>query len=210
MVAGMERLLARRQELLATGARSLGWKLAFSSEQTMEALGLSGPLVGFLTDVTGIVSGGECEVGDWGAAKLEPEIAIHLGPGGRVVAAVGAAIELADVDRPAVEVEQVLGGDLYHRGVVLGQPVARPAGPITVGVERDGELFAATEDAEATVGRLDDLAAYVGHYLERFGAESREGEVIISGSTVPLIDIEPGQSWLSRVEGVGSVAVCLT
>src|SRR4051812_15420157 len=151
----MERLLARREELLAGGARPLGWKLAFGTEAAMETLGLNGPLVGFLTDATAVASGGEVAVAEWRAPKLEPEIAIHLGPGGKGVAAVAAAIELADADRPPTETEAVLAGDIYHRGVVLGEPVPRPVGPIAVSVERDGERLAASEDAEATVGRLE-------------------------------------------------------
>lgn len=210
MVAGMKRLLARREEMLAAGARPLGWKLALGAESALEALGLSGPLVGFLTDSTLLASGGECAVSGWRAPKLEPEIAIHLGPGGDRVAAIGAAFELADVDRPPTETEEVLAGDLYHRAVVLGEPVARPEVPLAVRIERDGEPFAANEDAEATLGRLDDLAAYVSRYLERFGVESREGDVVISGSTVGLVDVEPGQSWASTVERVGTVVVRLT
>lgn len=208
--AGMERLLARREELLAGGARSLGWKLAFGAPPVLEKLGLNGPLVGFLTDATLVASGGECATAGWAVPKLEPEIAIHLGPGGEGVAAVAAAIELADADRPPTETEAVLAGDVYHRGVVLGEPVARPEGAIAVTVRRGGEPFAATEDAEATVGRLDELAAYVRRYLDRFGVEPREGEVVISGSTVPLIDVAAGESWRSEVAGVGAVEVRLS
>jgi 2-keto-4-pentenoate hydratase len=207
--AGMERLLARREELLAGGARPLGWKLAFGAPALLETLGLSGPVVGFLTDATQVASDGEVAVGEWQTPKLEPEIAIHLGPGGDGVAAIGAAIELADLDRPPTETEEVLAGDVYHRAVVLGEPVSRPDGPLAVTVERDGQQVAETADAEATVGRLDDLASYVCGYLERFGAESREGELIISGSTVPMLDIGAGESWSAAVAGVGRAEVRL-
>ena len=206
----MEWLLDRREELLAGGARALGWKLAFGTPAALETLALNGPLVGFLTDATLIPSGGECEVGEWRAPKLEPEIAFHLGPGGEGVAAVSAAIELADADRPPTETEEVLAGDVYHRGVVLGEPVPRPEGAIAATIERDGEAFEDAEDAEAVVGRLDELAAYVGRYLGCFGVEAREGDVVISGSTVPLIDVAAGQRWTSRVERVGGVEVRLT
>jgi len=210
VVAGMERLLARRRGLLAAGAEPLGWKLAFGTEAAMESLGLSGPLVGFLTDATLIASGGECGIGGWTAPKLEPEIAIHLGAGGAEVAAVAPAIELADVDLPPTETETVLAGDIYHRGVVLGDAVAAPtSGPPSVIVRRDGESFAQVADAEAVVGKLEALVAYVGRYLERFGAESLEGEVIISGSTVPLIDVEAGQEYAVELVGAGRVAVRL-
>lgn len=205
----MERLLARRAELLESGARSLGWKLAFGTEAALEVLALSSPLVGFLTDATLVASGGEVAVGGWSAPKLEPEIAIHLGPGGEGVVAVGAAIELADVDRSPTETEEVIAGDLFHRSVILGEPVPRPDGPIAVRIERNGERLATIEDAEATVGRLEDLAAYVSEYLARFGAEAREGEVIISGSTVPMIDVGPGEALTSRVDRIGTVGVRL-
>ncbi len=206
----MERLLARREELLAGGAQPLGWKLAFGTAAALEALGLNGPLVGFLCDATLVASGGEGAASDWTVPKLEPEIAIHLGPSGEGVAAIAAAIELADADRPPTETEEVLAGDIYHRGVVLGESVPRPEGPIAVAVERGGEPFAANDDAEATVGRLEQLAAYVGEYLGHFGVRPREGEVVISGSTVPLIDVAAGETWRSDVAGVGAVEVRLT
>jgi 2-keto-4-pentenoate hydratase len=207
VVAGMDRLLARRAELIAGGAEALGWKLALGTEAAMAALGLDGPLVGFLTSSTAIASGGAIAVAGWTTPKLEPEIAIHLGPGGRGVAAIAAAIEIADVDRSPTETEEVLAGDVYHRGVILGEPVAPPQGPIAVRVECDGQELAATDDAEGAVGRLADLAGYVSEYLAHFGAETAEGEVIISGSTVPFIDVASGQSWASRVSGVGTVRV---
>lgn len=208
VVAGMERLLAARAEALAGGAKPLGWKLGFGVEPLLGTLGLTGPLVGFLTDSTLVASGGEVAVGAWTAPKLEPEIAMTLGPGGAGVAAIAPAIELADADTPPTEVEAVLAGDIYHRGVVLGEPVPRRgAEPLAVAVERDGEPRASTEDAEATLGRLDDLAAWVGRYLGQFGAEPREGEVIISGSTVPLLDIEPGAAYRVALAGVGEIGV---
>lgn len=203
----MERLLAARAEALAGGAAPLGWKLAFGVEPALATLGLTGPLVGFLTDATLVASGGEVEVGAWAAPKLEPEIAITLGSSGTEVAAVAAAIELADLDRPPTEKVAVLAGDIYHRCVILGAPVPRPDGPLAVAVERDGEPLASTADAEATLGQLDELAAYVARYLGHFGAEPREGEVIISGSTVPILDVEPGAAYRVAVAGLGEVSV---
>ena len=58
VVAGMEKLLARRAELLAEGATPIGWKLAFGTPAAMEKLGTTGPLVGFLTDATLLADGG--------------------------------------------------------------------------------------------------------------------------------------------------------
>lgn len=210
--AGMEKLLANRAELIADGARSIGWKLAFGTEAAMSVLGTSGPLVGFLTDRTLIAPGGECSIAGWSAPKLEPEIAIHLGPGGEGVAGISAAIELADADLPPTETEAVLAGDIYHRAVVLDREAA-PAPlthPIAARIERDGAEYATTEDAEAEVGRIEELARWTVDYLKHFGVATAEGEVVISGSVVPLLDIAPDQHLTNELSGVGSVGVYIT
>jgi 2-keto-4-pentenoate hydratase len=105
----------------------------------------------------------------------------------------------------------VLAGDIYHRAVVLDRdaaPVA-PRPPIAARIGRDGAEIGATDDAEAAVGRLDELAAYVVRYLREFGETTREGEVVISGSVVGLLDIEVGQHLVNDLLGVGAVDVSI-
>jgi 2-oxopent-4-enoate/cis-2-oxohex-4-enoate hydratase len=209
VVAGMERLLARRAQLIADGATPIGWKLAFGTEAAMSKVGTTGPVVGFLTDATLIAPGGACPIEGWTAPTLEPEIAIHLGPGGEGVAGITAAIELADADQPPTEIESVLAGDIYHRAVVLDRTVAPTplAHPVAARIERDGEEYATTADAEAEVGRIEELAAWTVDYLRHFGVETDAGEVVISGSVVPLLDIAPGQNLRNELRDVGSVEV---
>jgi 2-oxopent-4-enoate/cis-2-oxohex-4-enoate hydratase len=211
IVAGMDKLLAKRVELIDDGAKPIGWKLAFGTEAAMSTLGTSGPLVGFLTDRTLIASGGECPITGWTAPKLEPEIAIHLGPGGEGVAGISPAIELADADLPPTETETVLAGDIYHRAVVLDRSATPtpPAPPLAARITRDGEAIAATDDGEAAVGKLDELAAYVVRYLREFGESTAEGEIIISGSLVGLLDISPGDKLRHELLGVGALEVSI-
>jgi 2-keto-4-pentenoate hydratase len=218
----MERLLVRREEALAAGARSLGWKVAFGAPAAREALGLSGPVVGFLTDATVLSDGGRCAVGGWSAPKLEPEIGIRIGApldgdadagsARAAIAGISAAIELADADRPPAELEEVLAGDIYHRAFLVSDEAAplAPGEPIAVEVERDGEPLTATADAEAATGDLVELVAHVARYLAGFGCALAPGEVVISGSTVPLIDVAPGQSYRVEVAGAGAVGVELS
>jgi 2-oxopent-4-enoate/cis-2-oxohex-4-enoate hydratase len=211
VAAGMERLLARRAELLAEGATPIGWKLAFGTEVAMSKLGTTGPVVGFLTDRTLIAPGGECSIAGWAAPKLEPEIAIHLGAGGEGVVGISPAIELADADRPPTEIEAVLAGDIYHRAVVLDRGAA-PTGlahPIAARIERDGEEYATTADAEAEVGRIEELAAWAVEYLRHFGIETAAGEVVISGSVVPLLDIAAAQHLRHELDGIGALEVSI-
>jgi 2-oxopent-4-enoate/cis-2-oxohex-4-enoate hydratase len=212
VVAGTEKLLARRAELIADGAKSIGWKLAFGTEAAMSKLGTTGPVVGFLTDATLITPGADCSIDGWTAPKLEPEIAIHLGAGGEGVAGISAAIELADADLPPTEIEAVLAGDIYHRAVVLDRDAAPTplAHPIAARIERDGEEYATTADAEAEVGRIEELAAWTVDYLRHFGVETAAGEVVISGSVVPLLDIAPGQHLTNNLRDIGAVSVAIT
>jgi 2-keto-4-pentenoate hydratase len=211
VIAGMDRLLARRQELLDEGAAPIGWKLAFGTEAAMSKLGTTGPLVGFLTDATLLADGAECSVTGWAAPKLEPEIAIHLGPGGEGVAGISAAIEVADADMPPTETEAVLAGDIYHRAVVLDRtsPPTPLAHPIAARISRDGAEIGATDDAEVEVGRIDELAAWTVDYLHHFGVATAAGEVIISGSVVPLLDIAPGQRLRNELVGIGALEVSI-
>lgn len=212
VVAGMEKLLARRDALLAQGATPIGWKLAFGTEAAMSKLGTTGPLVGFLTDATLLADGTEVSISGWTVPKMEPEIAIHLGAGGEGIAGIAPAIELADADLPPTETETVLAGDIYHRAVILDRLAAPTplSHRIAARIARDGEEIAATADAEVEVGRLEDLAAWTVTYLRHFGIETREGEVIISGSVVPLLDIAPGQTLRHDVAGVGALTVSIT
>ena len=130
------------------------------------------------------------------------------------MAGISAAIELADADRPPTEIEAVLAGDIYHRAVVLdrGASPTPLAHPIAARIERDGEEYATTADAEAEVGRIEELAAWTVDYLRHFGVETAEGEVVISGSVVPLLDIAPGQhlrhelSWIGALSGAVPVS----
>ena len=134
-------------------------------------------------------------VGGWTAPKLEPEIAIHLGPGGEGVAGISAAIELADADRPPTETEAVLAGDIYHRAVVLDRaaaPTPLPH-PIAARIERDGEEYRATDDAEAEVGRIEDLAAWTVDYLSHFGDRDRGGRGRDQRLRRPAARHRPGQ-----------------
>src|SRR5204863_27590 len=79
------------------------------------------------------------------AARIaEPEVAIHLGrdvparAGGEAaraaIAALGAAIELVDIDRPLDDLEAILAANVFHRAVVLGPPRSERAGGALGGV----------------------------------------------------------------------------
>ena len=185
--AGYERLFALRDRLVADGARPLGWKVGFGSPAAMERLGIDAPLVGFLTD-RGLVGAGAVSLDGWTAPLLEPELAIHVGEDGGV-GSVGAAIELADLDEPPVDPERILGGNVYHRHVLLGAKRAPSAAGLRARVERSGALVAETAAPEELTGPLEDVLAVVRRIV---GDRLRTGDVVIAGSVVPPLQVGPG------------------
>lgn len=208
---------------LAAGAHLVGWKLGLGAPTTMRQVGIDAPLVGYLTSTTVLASGAEVSLAGWARPVLEPEVAVTLaadlpaGAGPEAArAAIGGlapAIELADVDVPLSELAAVLRGDIFHRHVILGRP--RPAASVDVAdvrvrVRNHGREVAATDDAEAATGRLVDLLAHVADWLAGTGRRLEAGQVVIAGSTVPLVAVAPGDAITYRCEPLGELAVSFT
>lgn len=206
----MRAQLDRRRALLASGAHRLGWKLGFGSAAAMQRLGTSAPLVGFLTDRSLLPSGATCSIAGWKRAMLEPEIAAYVGDGGGIEA-LGAAIELADLDPEVQDVESILAGDIFHRHVLLSPADRSRAGGsvagISVRVLRDGEEVASTSDPEALTGKVADNLRSAGATLKRHGLGLSAGEVVILGSVVPPVQVAAGQVIRVEIEPLGELEV---
>jgi 2-keto-4-pentenoate hydratase len=219
----MRAQLALRRQRLEAGEMPLGWKVGFGSPAALERLGLEGPLVGFLMREARVFSGGSVSVGGWAKAVAEPEIAVHLGahvPGGsgleearEAIAALGPAIELADVSFPADDAERILAANIYQRAVVLGPKGEAGAGGVVAGLVarlyRDERECASTTDPEALTGPLVQLVRHVADVLAACGEELRAGEVVIAGSVVPPLDVAAGESLRFELSPFGSVEVAL-
>jgi 2-keto-4-pentenoate hydratase len=220
---GMRAQLALRRKRLEAGETALGWKVGFGSPASLERLGLSGPLVGFLLREARVVSGASVSVGGWAKAVAEPEIAVHLGadvPGGsgleearEAIVALGPAIELADVSFPADDVERILAANIYQRAVVLGPRSEAGAGGAVAGVVprvyRDERECASTAEPEALTGPLVELVCHLADVLAALGEALRAGEVVIAGSVVPPLDVAAGEILRFELAPFGAVEVAL-
>jgi len=224
---GMAELLKRRTAAIAAGDRALGWKLAFGAPQSLETLGLPGPVVGHLTDATARGSGAAVRCADWTQPAFEAEVAIYLGrdvaagedpeAAAQAISGIGPAIELADVDRPPADLADVIAAGIYHRAVLLrgrepGSPNLRSgaaAADLRARVTRGGEPLVAVDDPESVVGRPAEIASYVAAYLGEFGHALRRGEVIISGSVMPFVTVAAGERLEYELDPIGKLAVVL-
>jgi len=217
----MKTQLALRRARLDAGEQSLGWKVGFGAPAAMARLGLKAPLVGFLTDRALVASGSRLSLTGWNKPAAEPEIAVYLGcdlPGAAdrvsaqaAITGLGPAIELADVDRPPNDIETILAGNIYQRNVILGRcDAARAQGRldgVLARVFHKGSEIARTTDPQALTGELIDIVRHVANVLAACGERLRAGEIIITGSIVPPLWVEPGEELVFALDPIGSVAI---
>lgn len=218
---GMAAQLARRRERLRAGERALGWKVGFGAPAAMAKLGIAAPLVGFLTERAQLAPGAVLSLAGWVKPLAEPEIAIYLGsdlPGAAereavraAIAALGPAIELADLDSAPEDVERILAANIYQRHVVLGPRQQPRAGDLlhglTARVSRNGAVVARPRDPQAATGDLIGIVRHVADALAACGERLRAGEVVITGSVVPPLAVEPGDEVAFELEPIGAVSV---
>jgi 2-keto-4-pentenoate hydratase len=221
ILRGMTAQLGRRRERLDAGEQPLGWKVGFGAPASMQKLSIKAPLIGFLTDRALVATGATVSLAGWSKPVAEPEIAVHMNrdlPAGAdrdsvkaAIAGLGPAIELADVDRPPDDVEHILAGNIYQRAIVVGPWDASRAGGVVDGlhghVARNGGAFAQTSDPQALTGELIGIVRHVADTLSAFGQTLRAGQIIITGSIVPPLWVEPGEEIEFRLDPVGSVSV---
>jgi 2-keto-4-pentenoate hydratase len=204
---GMKHQLGDLRRKLDRDERPLGYKLGFGTEQAMKNLGTDAPLVGHLVTANRLESGAVVDISNWGNPKLEPEIVARAGEKGEITA-IGAAIELVDLDTSVSDPQQILEVNIFQRHVLLG-PVSEGADPaeakLTVLV--DGEEVATADDVTAATGDLDGLVKHVAKTLKAAGAELERGDMVICGSIVPALDITPGATVEVRLPPLGSLVV---
>ncbi|HEX6150745.1 fumarylacetoacetate hydrolase family protein [Nocardioides sp.] len=217
---GTARMLELRAHVLTSGARHLGWKVGFGSPSSLAALDLARPLVGFLTHDRVLSPGDVVDVSGWTRPVLEAEVAAHLGvpveSGASAATALAAvsewsvALELADVDLPPDDVEAIVAGNIFHRHVLFGPVAPARPGTLSFSVARDGSAVASTSTPEELTGELGFVLASVADTLAHGGARLSAGDVVITGSVVPPIDISGGGSWVVTASGLGEVGVTIS
>ena len=224
-MGGMKAQLDLRRRALAAGDRPLGWKVGFGAPAAMKSLGIEAPLIGYMTEASRVPPGGTVSLAGWAKPVAEPEVAVYLGrdlPGGAdagraaaAIAALGPAIELADLDKPPQDVTAILAGNIYHRRVILGPGDAGRAGGDCSGlcgrVFRRGHEIATVDAVETNTGNLVAIVAHVANLLAAVGERLRADEIIICGSITPPLFLEADETEVEyELEPAGDIAVKFT
>jgi len=210
--------LTERRRRIEDGEASLGWKLGMGVPAAMAKLGTDAPLVGYLLAPARVEDGGTVSLDGWGTAKLEPEIAVHMGAdlaagasradAEAAIAGLGPAIELVDLDPSADDPEAILAADIFQRHVLLG-PVTEGATAAGTSARalKNGDEAAATADATEATGDPVDLVLHVANVVGAAGEGLLAGEVVICGSVVPALDVAPGDTVEVQLDPLGSLTV---
>jgi 2-keto-4-pentenoate hydratase len=204
----MARQLSTRARAIEDGAGHRGWKVAFTTPQSRTSAGVDRSVVGWLSSTTELPDGATVNVEGWSRPTIEAELAIHVGPDGEI-AAVGAAIEVVDLDLPLDQLEDVVAGSIFHRGYVLGEPdLARRGGQVDgvrIRAFVDGVEVAAQDDPTSVIGALPGVLAAVSAELGHHGLSLVPGDVILAGSAIPLQPMTAGQSLRVETDGLGAL-----
>ncbi len=221
--AGLERQIPKRREMLANGARSVGWKVGFGAPASLELMAITAPLLGFLTDATVYGSGETVDSDGYQRGVVEFEVAVYLahdlGPGASdqeaaaAIAAIGPSIEVANINRPIGpdEVEGIVAGNIFHTAVVFGQPDMSRAGLDISGLHArilvDGDEVGATDDLEAITGRYPTVVRTVADTLAAKGLLLSAGDVIITGSVIPPIPAVAGTEYTFALDPLDPISI---
>jgi 2-keto-4-pentenoate hydratase len=195
-------MLVREREIIAQGAEPIGWKIGFNVTAAQQKLGIDGPLAGFLTTNGLLEDGDEVSIDD-GPFVVESEVAVELGDDARTIVALLPALEVADPPDLEQDVETILAGNIFHRGVAFGPRVETldpGAGRVLVNGEVEHEM--APDD---TRGHLDDMVEAVRRRLAAVDEDLQPGQRIITGILAPPHAAQPGDTVRLELDGLGGV-----
>jgi 2-oxo-hept-3-ene-1,7-dioate hydratase len=218
--------LAVRDLKLAAGSRVVGHKVGLTSSAMREMFGATEPDYGFLYDDWIVAAGATVPADRLNRALVEQEVAFVLGrplTGAAVTAAdviaatdvVVGALEVVDsrfnARGPNMLVDSISDGASCGF-VVLGDTPVRLASVDVTQIR--GTLYrngAAQEHgvASAVLGDPVNAVAWLANTLHRFGVTMEAGDVILSGSFIRAVTIEPGDTVTGSFDHLGDVTVTI-
>ena len=207
---------------LGEGERVVGKKIGVTSKPVQDMLGVHQPDFGFLTDAMQ-VSDGKVDCSRLIAPRAEAEIAFRLkhdliGPGimpDQVMEAtetVIACFEIVDsrIQDWQIAIEDTVADNASCGLFVLGEAEIDPRGldlaALHAVVSKNGALLSSGYGS-AVQGAPQNAVAWLANTLGAYGIPFLAGEIILSGSVVPLEPVEAGDTMHLAIEGLGECNV---
>lgn len=215
------RLLEQRTR---DGERVVGKKIGVTSEAVQSMLDVRQPDFGYLTDAMQFDDGATMPIGSTLIqARAEGEIAFRLkktlrGPGvtpSDVIAAtdyVSACFEIVDsrIRDWKIRIQDTVADNASSGLFLVGREKANPRDVDLVRcemlVEKNGKPLSRGFGA-AALGSPAISVAWLANTLGELGVALEAGEIVLSGSLVPLEPVRPGDRMALTIGGIGTATV---
>lgn len=214
-------LVNRRVE---SGERIVGKKIGVTAKPVMDMLNVNQPDFGFLTDKMIYSQGQEMPISEQLIQpRAEGEVAFILkkdlsGPGvtsADVLAATDCVLPCFEVVDSRIrdwkiKIQDTVADNASCGLMVLGDSAVDPrkVDLATCGmvVEKNGQIIS-TGAGAAAMGSPVNCVAWLANTLGEYGIKLNAGEVILSGSLVPLEPVQAGDFMSVSIGGIGSASV---
>jgi len=191
---------ALRAQLQARRGARVGWKLGIGDRER-----IGGQIsVGHLASATRLEPGDAYEPADGEDLHADAEVAVEVGPDGRI-AAYGAALELVDLRSPPDTPEDVVAANVFHRAVAFAPTWGLlPHEGIEARLLVNGEV----RDAGRSADDIEEKVAAAARILEAVGEALAPGDLVISGSVVQ-VPVAPGDRIDADLGELGRVGLSI-
>jgi 2-oxopent-4-enoate/cis-2-oxohex-4-enoate hydratase len=210
----------------AEGERVVGKKIGVTSKAVQDMLGVHQPDFGFLTDwmhVTGDISVADKKLIQ---PRAEAEIAFILGKGLKgpgvtaeqviaATAAIAPCFEIVDsrIDQWKIGIVDTVADNASCGVFILGEarvdPRKHSLPDLKVTVKKNGKQISEGLGS-AVQGDPAQAVAWLANTLGAYGVTLDAGDIILSGSLVPLEDAVAGDTFEMELEGIGGCTARFT
>ncbi len=212
------------EQRLAAGEKIIGKKIGVTSKPVQDMLGVHQPDFGYLTDSMHVPNGSSVTIaGNMIQPRAEGEIAFLLkhqlkGPDLTEADVLNATefvvpcFEIVDsrIKEWQIKIEDTVADNASCGTFVLGDARVKPQDidleNVRMVVSKNGSEISRGQGS-AALGSPLTAVAWLANTLSEFDIALEPGEIVLSGSLVPLEDVVPGDTMSLVLEGVGTAEI---
>jgi 2-keto-4-pentenoate hydratase len=204
-----------------SGRVQTGYKVAYTTLESQQLFGTTEPVYGALFKDMEFPSGSTVPAGRLAKPKLEGEIVMELSadlPSGSLdpesvraaIGAIYAGLEIPDgCIRGKKNAVDMAADNASASGYVLGErcPIDGDFDLATIGLKmaQNGEIVDSGV-SEVCMGSPLNVLVWLANALAKAGQPLRKGQIVFAGSLIPIIPVQPGDSFEATVDHLGKVS----
>lgn len=209
---------------LSQGARVIGAKIGLTSIAVQKQIGVDVPDYGVLLDNMEYSEGLPIPMSRLQQPKIEAEIAFILGKDLNMSRpTIIDIIQAIDYVAPAFEIVgsrienwniglvDTISDNASSSGYVIGTPLRKLEGldlrccaMTIVNLSSKGSVLSAGDGA-ACLGNPLNAVVWLSRVMSERGYPLKAGSLILSGALGPMVSVEPGETYIAHIDGIGDV-----